>query len=231
MKRNKLILFVLFLVSMLIQIMYFKNRQQLYEFGFAAGISDKRSGDYSTSLMYLLVPILFIIFLVSGVIHNRTHGYGKLQIIRHYSKTKLFLKGLLKLGVAVAAITALQALLYIPVNSTMLPLEGNVVKIFIMYFLTLNLVVALQEVLELYIAPHIANIILIIFSYISCFIVQIFSAAPSIRILLFPSLLFGTLNSSTVFENTYYFYLASIIMMNVIVVVTGISKFKKTDIF
>lgn len=216
---------------MFCQILYFANRNKLYEFGFAAGLSEEVKSGLDVMLIYLSVPLIFIVFLVSGGIHNLTKSYGKLQIIRHYSKTKLFLKSIGKGVFKAALITIFQTTVYVPFNSTMLPLKGGIIQSLVMYFLVLNLIITLQCVLELYIAPHIANIVLFIYSYISCYIVQIFSVAPFFRILLFPSLLFGTLNSSVAFDNTYYLYIISVLFISILLVMIGVSKFKKTDIF
>lgn len=231
MKRNKILLAVFFVISVFIQILYFENRKQLYEFGFAVGIEENIKSGLDITVMYLLVPIIFIIFMISDSIHNLTHGYGKLLIIRHYSKTKLFLENRLKNALTVVGITAFQTIVYIPFNNTMLSLKGGLVQVLLMYFLVLNLIVMMQGVLELFIAPHIANIVLFIYSYISCYFIQMFSLNSFFRILLFPSLLFGTLNSSVVFNNTYFIYLSSTIAISIILIFIGIYKFKKTDIF
>lgn len=231
MKRNKILLAIFFVISVFIQILYFENRKQLYEFGFAVGIEENIKSGLDITVMYLLVPLIFIIFMVSGSIHNLTHGYGKLLIIRHYSKTKLFLENLLKNVLTVAGITAFQTLLYIPFNNIMLSLKGGLVQVLLMYFLVLNLIVMMQGVLELFIAPHIANIVLFIYSYISCYFVQMFSLNLFFRILLFPCLLFGTLNSSVIFDNAYFIYLISTITISIILILIGIYKFKRTEIF
>ena len=231
MRRNKILLIFFFVLSVFFQISNFANRDKLYEFGFAVGLTEEVKSGLDLMLIYLLVPLIFIVFMMSGSIHNLTYGYGKLQIIRHYSKTKLFLKCIGKGVFETALITIFQATVYIPFNSTMLSLKCGIVQSLIMYFLVLNLITTLQCILELYITPHIANIVLFIYSYISCYIVQIFSVAPFLRILLFPSLLFGTLNSSVAFDNTYYLYIISVLLINILLVLIGIYKFKKTDIF
>jgi hypothetical protein len=232
MKRsNKIILGFFCALSVVFQIIFFINRQVLYEFGFAVGLGEKAESGLDILLLYLLVPLVFIVFFLSGSIHSLTHGYGKLLIIRNYSKTKLFLKNRLKSLIAVAVITVYQAVVYIPFNSTMLPLKDGIVQSLIMYFLVLNLIITAQGVLELYIAPHIANIVLFCYSYVSCFLVQSFKLSAPLRILMFPSLMFGTLNSSVTFDNTYYLYLISTILITAILIFIGIYKFKKTDIF
>ena len=138
MRRNKILLIFFFVLSVFFQISNFANRDKLYEFGFAVGLTEEVKSGLDLMLIYLLVPLIFIVFMMSGSIHNLTYGYGKLQIIRHYSKTKLFLKCISKGVFQAAVITTFQATVYIPFNSTMLSLKGDIVQSLIMYFLVLN---------------------------------------------------------------------------------------------
>ena len=232
MKKSKSILSVFFIISLIIQIVYFNNSDKFYKFGFAIGIERSiKQLDMGVDLVYVTLPVLFIIFLFSGSIHQITSGYGKLLIIRNYSKTRLYLKNYIKTFSSVVLLVIFETLFYILCNNMFHASDCDILKSVIMYCVVLNLIVSLQTFLELFIMPHIANIIVFIYCYISYFIAQIFTENEIIKILLFPCLLFGMQNSTSESNIIYYIFLCSTILLNLLLVIISIIRFKKTDIF
>ena len=92
MKRNKAVgLFLMIII--IFQALYFLNDESLHLYSFAVGINreSKDAMDIITMAVFL-VPVFFMHFYFSETLYNLTHGYGKLYIIRQYSKTKLIIK-------------------------------------------------------------------------------------------------------------------------------------------
>ena len=91
MKRNKAVgLFLMIII--IFQALYFLNDESLHLYSFAVGINreSKDAMDIITMAVFL-VPVFFMHFYFSETLYNLTHGYGKLYIIRQYSKTKLII--------------------------------------------------------------------------------------------------------------------------------------------
>lgn len=233
MKRNKIFLSTFCIISVIIQIFHFRYSDIFFEYGFLIGIN--KTATYPSigiALMYVLMPLLFIIFFNSGTLHNLTNGYGKLLIIRNYSKTRLFLKNYIKIIAASIVAVIVQLIIYYFCRNLFEPLSFDLIKSVIMYFVVLNLIFSVQCILELFVAPHIANIALFIYSFVSYYVVQITAESSVImKILLFPSLLFGMQNGAVSGETTYNIYLMTMVLFNIMTVTIGILKFKKTDIF
>lgn len=232
MKLNKILLGFFCILAIFIQISFFSNYGCHFENGFLIGLVNTEKGsDVSIVLMYLLIPILFIIFFNSGALHNLTNGYGKLLIIRNYSKTKLYLRNYIKIVITSILAVVCQLVIYYFCNDLFAPLKTGLSKSIVMYIVVLNLIITIQYVIELFIAPHIANVILFIYSFISYYTVQVATDSPIMKILLFPSLLFGMQNGAVDGDGIYNIYLTVMILFNIIAVTIGILKFKKTDIF
>ena len=232
MKKSKIVLALFWFLSLFIQIMYFGDSDVFYRYGFAIGIdSSIRQPDIGIDLIYVLLPIMFTVFLLSGSVERMRNGYGKLLIIRNYSKTKMYLKNSVKCNVILLSLVFLQIVLYSAFGCMFTPCGGSVLKSVIMYFAVLSLVITLQGVLELFTMPHIANIIVFIYCYVSYFAVQITPPNVFVKILLFPCLMFGMQNGAVSGEHIYFIFLGSAVILNVIFTSLGVLKFKKTDIF
>lgn len=232
MKKSKVILTAFFVISLFIQIMYFNNSDVFYQYGFAIGIdSSVKQLDIGINLIYVLLPIIFIIFLLSGSVERIKSGYGKLLIIRNYSKTKLYLKNFIKNNIIILIIVIFQTALYSSVQIIFKSSDGNVFKSIVMYCIVLSLIITIQSILELVVMPHIANIIIFIYCYVSYFVAQVTPDNTFVKILMFPCLLFGMQNGAIQGNDIYYVFLIVSIFLNTIITLLAILKFKKTDIF
>ena len=206
---------------------------------FAIGLDNHLVGkDIALNLVYVIAPILFIVFYSSGSVYDMTDGYGKLLIIRHYSKTKLYLKMCLKNLIISVAAAVIQSIIYICFNYGFPDVGTGVISSVCMYAFILNAILNLQGVLELIAPPHIANIIVFVFCFLSYYIVQnlpfytnIMWVALVVKVLLFPGLLFGMQNGAVHNGSLYTFSLLVALVLNLITISIGIHKFKKTDIF
>lgn len=233
MKKSKLITLSTLLCAIIMQAFTFLNASGVYyENGFATGISNQsKNYDVAFSLIIIFLPIVFILFFFSGTIQEITQGYGKLLIIRSYSKVKLILKRLFRNSGLLLLMVLLQCAVFLFVNSSLICVEKGMLGSLIMYFIILHSIIMLQSFLELYITPQNASIILLIYSFASYYIVQVTEENVLIKILLFPCLMFGMQNGAVSGENIYYVYLCIGVIFNVILVLLCVHKFKKIDIF
>lgn len=232
MKKSRIILSIFFVLSVAIQIVYFNNSDIFYQYGFAVGIDKSvKQLDIGINLIYVLLPIVFIVFLLSGSVEKMISGYGKLLIIRNYSKTRLFVKNCIKNNLIVLIVVLFQTFSYAIVKKTFKSSESNVFNSILMYFLFLSAIMAIQCFLEFFTLPHIANIIIFIYCFVSSFIVQISPDNVLVKLLLFPCLLFGMQNGAAYGNNVFYFYLVFSVLVNCAFTLLGLYKFKKADIF
>ena len=105
------------------------------------------------------------------------------------------------------------------------------IQTIIMYFVIVQAVILLQYYLEFYMSVQNAQLIIFIYSFFSYYIVQITEENILLKILLFPSLMFGMQNGAVDVESSYYIYFGTGMFINLILVILCIRKFKKSDIF
>ena len=233
MLKNKFVLSITLVLSCVLQIVGFCQHPITYfENGFMIGLDKEYIGfGVLTSILPLLITICFILFFTSGTIENLTHGYGKLLIVRDYSKTLLILKRFLKNCLTIVCIVIFQLLIFLFVNNYLTPVENGMLKAVLMYFLILNALVLMQCFLEMYIPAYIVNIVIFIYCSVSYYLVQMFFHSTAAKLIMFPSLLFGMQNGAVGADSSYYLYLAAAIIINLLLVILCIRKFKKIDIF
>lgn len=231
MKKSKIIIAAMFALSAVFQAIYFNGG---YKNMFAIGLDKTyQTFDVALTLIYVLIPVLFIMFYMGGSFLDLTQGYGKLLIIRNYSKSLLILKNMLKIAATAVVFTAYQMLVWLIINRNGISVNGTA-KAVVMYCITLLAVILLECLLELYIEPQIVNIFLFVYSFVSYFIVQVLPEEilpKAAKILLFPSLMFGMQNGAADGGSEYYMYLAAVVIIILILALLSIRKFKKTDIF
>lgn len=233
MKQTKIVVLITMLIAIFLQIIAFCNSpHSYYEFGFAIGVkSEYKELDVVMNLIYIMLPIAFILFFTSGSVQNLTQGYGKLLLIRNYSKTKLIIKQLFKNMLIILLIVLFQCVASLYFNKFLLSLESGITKALIIYFVIILAIIMLQSLLELYTSSQNVNIIIIIYCFVSYYIVQVTENNSILKIFLFPSLMFGMQNGAVSGGNIYYRYLCIGVVLNVILMLLCVRKFKRTDIF
>ncbi len=233
MLKNKLVLLVALILSCVLQIVGLCQHPTTYfENGFIIGLDKNYIGfGVLTSILPLMLTVCFILFFTSGTVENLMHGYGKVLIVRDYSKTLLILKRCLSNCRTLICIVIFQLLVFLLVNNYLMPVESGMLKSVLMYFLILNALVLTQCFLEMYIPVYIVNILIFIYCSVSYYLVQMFFHSTAAKLIMFPCLLFGMQNGAVSADNTYYLYLAAAIIMNLLLVTLCIRRFKKIDIF
>ena len=81
-----------------------------FQNAFMIGLAPSDYGLEITKFLPLLLPVCFILFFTSGSIENLKQGYGKMLIVRNYSKTVLILKRCLNNFIALICIVLFQIL-------------------------------------------------------------------------------------------------------------------------
>lgn len=233
MKKTKIINFTMLVIALILQAVTFCNNPSCYyENGFAVGISNlNKHYDMALSLIYVMLPLAFILFLFGGTIQNITHDYGKILIIRNYSKTKLILKQILLNVSLLLTVILLQCGIFSFINPYLCKINHGMIQTLIMYFIITQSIIMFQYYLEFYMSVQTAQLIILVYSFFSYYIVQISENNILLKILFFPSLMFGMQNGAVDVENSYYIYLGIGLFVNLILVILCIKKFQKSDIF
>ena len=233
MKKTKLVSLVTMIIAVILQIVTFLNdANNSYEFGFAIGLSaEYRTSNIVFSLINYMIPLIFILFFTSGSMQNLIQGYGKILLVRNYSRTKLIVKQLFKNLLTLLIIVLFQCAAILYFNQFLKSVKSGILKSLMMYFVILSAIIILQCLLEFYIPSHTVNAVLFIYSFVSYCIVQMTGNIAVLKIILFPSLMFGMQNGALSGENIYYLYLCIGVILNIILALMCTRKFKKTDIF
>ena len=230
MLKSKLVLSIILIVACFAQL-FSCVFQGDFQNAFMIGLAPSNYGLEITKFLPLLLSVCFILFFTSGSIENLKQGYGKMLIVRNYSKTVLILKRCLNNFIALICIVLFQFIIFFVARESMTPVESGTLKSLIMYFLTIFSLIVIQSLLEISIPAHIVNIGIFTYCFIAYYLVQNFVDAPIWKMILFPSLMFGMQNGAVSGESIYYGYLLFIVVLNALCIFILNLRFKKTDIF
>lgn len=208
-----------------------------YQLPFLAGLvsADSMSGNI-TLILYSIIPLPFLLMLFSGDMKNLTEGYGKLLIIRNYSKRRLVLEMMIRTIVKVIIFVVFMGCVFTLFkdeewSGLHIVSQG---KALVMYGLTLTAIILIQYILELYLETQYANIAVIIGIVVSLFI----SGAELEKywftnFVLFPNLAFAQKNgiiSNEATEGIIGYTCIWIIFINFILGGIILRKFTKKDV-
>lgn len=231
MKNNKL-LFFLIVISSVMQNMFFSTNDQIYSFVFAVGLpEDYICAEMLVYVLMLTVPILFINFFFSENIYGLKNGYGRLYVVRHYSKSRLILKEELNVFTISIILSIIQALVYILHNGKMMSLPNmQIVLSVASYALGLTALIFLQMLTEFFMDPAKAVLTTHIFLIISVYLSK-YADNKAIKILLFPINMFGLINGSDHGSMVYWESIIILLIWIILISLLNTIKFKKEDIF
>lgn len=232
MKKNRLQIFVFLIFIFAMQKSAILNSEDAaYAFPFAAGfkVPEDKITDIGEFLI-IAIPIFLLMFLFGGRFDNIRSGYGKLLIIRDVRRTKLCFKQVLNLYFGFAGCVLIQTLIFLNTRNGE---TGTVVKMLVLYYLTITAVLMLQGVLELYIDSVYANIAVLIYFTVSILSGDRFMGQNSGMILhsvLFPNLAFGYRNGCIGSGECSIAFL-TILVVNILLVGISVKRFRSCDIF
>lgn len=232
MKKSKFAGIILMIVIVFQSVFFFLN-SQFFICTFAVGLKTEHSNFPNVIYIFaLLSAVFFVYFYFSETVYRLTHGYGKMYIIRKYSRTRAMLKETGKVLLSLICIVLFQTVLAFLLKGNLRSLNTPIIIASICaYLLGVFVCVLIQMHLEFYIEPMPAVIALCVYTFLSYYAAKFIPDNFLIKIIFFPSLMFGEING--VVENIGQ-YIASICFLtalSVCLIFANIYKFKKSDIF
>lgn len=197
MKRNKGLL-LLTLLSAVVQKYCFQfMNHEAYQYAFASGIlrDEMSEGIRYLEILYLCLPIIFLLYYFNGRYADYVEGYGRLIIVRNGSRKKLVLKSCSWIAVEFLGYVVLFTGIYQFHNNWFTDFQGNLWQVLAGYFVTGYLLLLVQYFLETIVGIQYATMITQIYLVLSIFIQEICPAGWT-RVLFFPGNMIGTHNGS-----------------------------------
>lgn len=238
MKQNKrLVAFLLCVAVGFHFVSILRLPEAFYQHSFFVGLS--RNYDFSVQVMglywlFILGPLAFMLFYESGSMEDILYGYGKLMIIRRYSKTKLLLRVEGKLLLETLVFVAVQGGLSLLLGGKLEPVEQGLFPALAVFFLMTFLLLQLQLYLEFFFPSNVVTLGILAYLFSSCYMaqgLQLWQRAPGALFLLFPALLYGEQNGATHGEAIFPAALVFAVVANGILFFASKRRFSKIDIF
>lgn len=232
MKNSKIVGIILMIVIVLQSVFFFGN-SGFFTYTFAVGLKTEHSNIPSVIYIIVLLSTIFIIyFYFSESIYRLTHGYGKIYIIRRCSKTKLLMKETGKMLISLICIVLFQTVLSFLFKGNLRTLNTpDITASICAYLLGVFVCVLLQMHLEFYIEPLPAVIALCAYTFLSYCAAKFIPNNLLVKIIFFPSLLFGEVNGAIENVGQYMASICFLVILGVCLIFVNIYKFKKSDVF
>lgn len=230
MNKYKSLLF-LFIVSVITQNISF-YATNMEPFTFILGFSSAALSELNIlDILLLLTPVVMIIYFFAGTLKDFTNGYGKLLIIRNYSKKKFVSKILFKTFIRIIFLTLIQYIINYLFNYNNFHLHTSLIKPTLMYILTIFCIILFQILIEFYIDSQYANLILVLY-VISSFVVKKFIyKLYCVQAIFFPSLLFEGFDGLHGYGLAFLPSLLIMCFCTAALIVLNLKAVEKADIF
>lgn len=230
MKNSKLI-YTLIIFSVVIQNYGVNKYKQFPELMFMIGIPKLDESFNILSLMSMLFPILLMTFLFNEKIHNLISRSGKLYVVRSYSKTKLIIKSIFMSCLEIVVLTLVGFLIYSVFPGKLYNVKPQSIVLSFVMFVCVNIGVVLVEyMLQYFFNTGYTTLIICLFIFIGCS-VGLQTKSEMLRMILFPTLMFGLYNGAVFDVAIYVFNLLAVMIINIILLFCNIYKFKNSDVF
>lgn len=173
MKSKKFFIFVL--ITIITQVVFTSKFNLINtQFPFLDGVPI--TSDFGLEYRYLLnwyLPIISMSFYFSGYLSKLVEAQSIVFFIRNYSKSKWIIKQYLSMTIVLFSFIVFQALLFALTTSDDLIFSfENFSKSFLIYFFTLITLFSVQQLLELYIKPEIAHLVINIYIILSVLLAE-----------------------------------------------------------
>ncbi len=208
------------------------------ELPFSTGLlTADMAGGNVTMILFSIIPIPFILWLFSGTITSVISGYGKLYIIRDYSKSKMLIKEVGKMLIVVMVICSFTWTLFQLLRSDRwIPLTAQEhIRVMTMYALTLTGTILLQFCLEFVWGQVYAQTATLVYFTMSLFaysLVKGTRALMLVRWICFPNLAFGMRNGAvdTGAKGVFLYSMIEIVMICSLLIYISLKFVNKKDI-
>ncbi|KGX87802.1 DUF2705 family protein [Pontibacillus litoralis] len=231
---NKKMVFLIF-VSIIIQCFFYKSSDiKMDKIPYLDGVPNTSSTSLESKfLLQWYFPIFFILLFFSGMIKNELSTSGIAFITRYRNKTYWLIKKLILLWIITFSFVLFQMLLY--TFGSFEIINNNYVILLFLYYLLLVLLVNVQAMLELYVAPNIAFILVNIYVIASVLIHNmVYKYVNNMEYLFIVPGTMGLRNGLTNSELTQGSYNSSIIIIMLIQIIACsficFKRIKKIDI-
>lgn len=172
--RNRVVLCI-YILAVIIQKIYFRfSGRTVYQYTFAYGLFREK---YAEGILYLDVlalclPVIFLLLYFSGNYTNYVEGYGRLLIIRNYSKRKMIWKQCLSMAGRLFLLTILEIVLWKIQNQSFESFKMPLYQVFLTYYLCVCAMIFLQYFFETFLSVQAANLTVVFYFVISEFVVE-----------------------------------------------------------
>lgn len=164
--KNKWLNIILIICMIIMQrVVIQMSGYEVYQLPFASTlfIFDNPTSNL-VQILYAYIPLPFVLFYFSGNAREITTGYGKLWLIRSYSRERLYLKNAILSAAKLACIVIGQTIIFLICDGTWNNLSSiKLIQVIVTYFVGVWALVQLQFLLELFMDASISNIFVNIF--------------------------------------------------------------------
>lgn len=211
------------IVSLFIQIYFMKDLiSEIYEIPFVSVMPGKEVNSQNIFNLWIglcYIPIPFILLTFSNDVKELLNGYGKLLVIRNYSKRLLMVrticKAVLQIGIVVLFTWIVQNVFL--TNTGRYSLKVQALSI-ILYILVFSSLVVLQYIFELFLSAQTANVIINAYIILSLLLWRpIMDISPYLNKILFINL--GYINRNGGMSAIYKNMLSSFVILLILAVI------------
>lgn len=229
MKRTSLIVIFL-LVSVTQNIMFYMQdiNSQSFVIGFPDGLNEFSN---LILLFILFAPLVIIFFFFSGSLQDLTNGYGKLVIIRNYSKNILLMKVIFKSLIETFFIISIQTFESYMFRTQNIFFDLSFIKSLCVYFVTVFSLVVMEMLIELNTDAQYACLAVIIYTFVSYSLKKIALNSLIIKVIFFPCVLFERFPEARIFEKNFLLLIILLIFVNLFLIILTLKRFRNIDIY
>lgn len=231
-KRN-LIIYILLLTAVVSQMMILRSEYVVnYGIQFATSLlSFNTIAGNILMVFYSFIPIPFILFVFWGDVHEIVVGYGKLFVIRNYSKSILMMKTIGKTSLKLLIIIGTMYLISVMFMAKPSVLNWRMqLVILLMYYGIILSVILLEYILELFVESQYANLAINVFVVISLILGSYTDCSSTFARVLFPNLAFA--NRNGIFcDNSIVPVMIFTVIIIIIFIIISCGVYRKRDVF
>lgn len=195
------------------------------------------AADNITMILYVVIPLPFMLWVFSGRMEDIVNGYGRLYMIRNCSRRKILFREAGKMGAEVILLQSFAWAVYQSFSpEEWLRLDAlTQMRVMTMYTLTAAAVVLLQFLLELLMGQTAAQIAVLVYCTVSLFVYDLARSAVAqgiLRVLFFPNLGFAMRNGALTDAAGCLFWgsLTEILIIGAVFILSSLKIVNKRDI-
>lgn len=202
MKHSKTSIFLILVTVIMQNVIVVHTGYQDFNYTFAFGLPLAKNIKSFLPLCNMILPVFIFSFMVSDMSEQLIHGYGKLLLVRNFSKRNLLNISIIRSCILLLIIIIFQIFLYSIHHTGLKDVSFNIVfKAFFIYYLVNVCLIELEHLMGMLFGMQLGSLISIVYIFISSCMGYL-NQSLIIKISCFPCLMFGILNG-TLNENMY----------------------------